>query len=98
MHIRPYHPRDDHPRRRYRNKYGASESLEDKTLPPSRLRGFIADLAENWESYDIGSEEGVSSGKIKYMTDDQIALWMIELLNRNLVRMHSYLFAEEPEL
>ena len=79
--LNTYVPKSSHPWRRYRNR----ADLPVKELPKSRIAPFLKELAENWDTYDIGLRDNISSGRIKFMTDSNIALWLIEHLNRNFV-------------
>ena len=74
----PYTPKENHPWRRYRNR-----PQKNKVPQKSRLYPFLKELVENWDEYDLGLRDNFSSGRIKYMPDSTVAIWLADHINRN---------------
>lgn len=77
----PYTPKATHPWRRYRKT--KEEVLKPQEIPKSKLYPFLKELVDNWDDYDLGLSDKFSSGRVKYMADSSIALWLADHLNRH---------------
>lgn len=85
-----YIPKKEHPWRRYKDRV-ASPALE---VQESKIRPFLQEIVENYDTYDISTSDSFANGRIKYMSDQRVALWLIDMLQRNFI---GYKFVEENE-
>jgi arginyl-tRNA--protein-N-Asp/Glu arginylyltransferase len=86
-----YHPKADHPWRRYKNKFNSSEAEKEaiKNLPS--LKNFLQELVENWESYQIyAGDYEETTCKIRTLPDPRVADWLVTFVRRTWVNHSSY--------
>lgn len=87
MHIVPYQPKSNHPWRRYKQRDDeVAPQLQVREAPKSKLIPFLKEIIDNIDTYDIGARDAFASGRLKYMKDATIALWLIDMLKRNFMQ------------
>lgn len=73
-------PKENHPWRRYKNKPNHGDLYDAMQSAPS-LKGFLKNLVENWETYQIPGELDEYM-KIKNIGDARTAEWLSSFIRR----------------
>lgn len=78
-----YHPKAEHPWRRYKD----GKNKEASEPRDSFLKHFFSDLVGSWDDFevDMDDETGVEYRKIKHMSDEAIAGWLIAYMRKNIL-------------
>lgn len=87
VHAAPYHPKSNHPWRRYSKRHDG-ETPKIQVSQEKVLKGFFASMVEDWDSYKIDGRDAASYEPryLKYMSDVDIAHWLIDFLSRNIIK------------
>ena len=73
-------PKKDHPWRRYKDRPRKDSEKEDATDKKALIE-FLSDLVTNFNDYQI--QDGVHLKKIRYMNEQNFALWLVSFIKRN---------------
>ena len=91
-----YKPKGDHPWRQYNKRTDSNGAVKPVVLKESQVKIFIVELAQNWDDYTVSSFNGnFHNEKIRYMSDEKAANWIIAFLKRHFVT-HSSEYGYDP--
>lgn len=82
-----YKPSDTHPWRKYKN--ARTQSAEAGSPKGARLQQFLKDIADNWDTYTIPSDDPRNFSeytKIKNLTEQRAGEFIIGFIKKNFAR------------
>jgi len=85
-----YHPKKNHPWRRYnkRDEVDGEQKKEVILKENKVIHEFFRDIVQEWDTYKIDTKDSLSyeSRSLKYMSDVDIANWIVDFLQRNIIK------------